>query len=111
MEDEARFEPGVADALKEAFMKEGTVDHRSITIERICSFPHGDLDIEELCPECGDPEEELTCGKADWVYQDDKRTWFAVEIFLALGGKLKMRMPGEFDGRCSPETDFNNETD
>lgn len=59
MEDEARFEPGVANALKAAFMKDGIADGRSVTIEKGCTFPHRELDEEDLCPGCGNTKEDL----------------------------------------------------
>lgn len=102
MEHEACFEPGVARALKKAFMKEGTVDHRSIIIERICNLTHDTLAVGELCPGCRDPEEEMFRSKAGYEYQDDILTCFTAEIFHLLGGKLKMRHPGELDGSSRP---------
>ena len=44
--DKARLEPGIADMLKEAFMKDGTIDGRSITIKQECIDSHKALDDE-----------------------------------------------------------------
>lgn len=93
LEDEARFEPGVANALKTAFTNKGTADGRSITIETYCTFPHGLLDDEGPCPGCGNTEEDLKNGTANWEYKDDMLTRRAVGKFLRLGGKLKRGKP------------------
>ncbi|CAD6570298.1 MAG: hypothetical protein ASARMPREDX12_003443 [Alectoria sarmentosa] len=91
MEDEARFEPGVAKALKWAFMKWGTAGGRSITIEKGCTFPHEELDEEGPCPGCENTEEDFIIGTANWEYKDDMLTRRAVAKFLFLGGNLKKR--------------------
>lgn len=89
MEDEARFEPDFANALKYTFMVEGTADDRSITIEKRCTFPHGKLEWKERCPGCGNTEDDINNDTADWEYKDDMLSHKAVGKFLALGGELK----------------------
>lgn len=93
LEDEARFEPGVANALKAAFMKDGTADGRSITIEKGCTFPHRELEDEDPCPGCENTKEDLNNRNANWEYKDDMRSRQAVGKFLRLGGKLKKGKP------------------
>ena len=89
MEDEARFKPGIADALKLAFMMEGTADGRSIIIEKGCTFPHEEFEEEERCPGCGNTEDDINNGTADWEYKDDMLSQQALGKFLALGGELQ----------------------
>ena len=89
IEDEARFEPGFANALKVAFMKEGTANGRSITIKKGCTFPHDVLEEEEPCPGCGNTTNNVYNGTADWEYKDDMVSYQAFAKFLSLGGELK----------------------
>lgn len=90
MYDEARFEPGFANALKDTFMMEGTADGRSITIKGACDYPHRELFEEgEPCRRCGITLEDLHIYTAGWEYKDDIRSYLALENFLALGGELK----------------------
>lgn len=88
LEDEARFEPGVADALKNAFMVEGTADGCSLTIEKGCTFPHEEMHEGKSCPGCKNKENDLVNGTADWKYKDDALTSRALITFLCLGGEL-----------------------
>ena len=62
MDNEARFEQGVANVLEEAFMKEGTAYGRSITIVRRCLFPHRKIKKGKPCPRCGRTKVELVNG-------------------------------------------------
>ena len=71
MENEARFEPGVASALKEAFMKEGTAYGRSISIVRCCHFLHWALEKGRRCPRCGLRKDESIDGIVLQDYEDD----------------------------------------
>ena len=89
LEDEARFEPGIVNALKNAFMMEGTADGRSITIKKGCTFPHGEVYEGEPCPGCGITKNDLVNSTADWEYKDDMRSYRALEKFRSLGGELK----------------------
>ena len=89
LKDEARFEPGIANALTNAFMMEGTADGRSMTIEKGCTFPHEEVYEGEPCPGCGNEENDLVNGTADWEYKDDARSYQALGRFLSLGGELK----------------------
>lgn len=93
MEDEARFEPGFADALKKAFMEEGTANGRSITIEKGCTFPHDELAGDGPCPGCGNTEEDLINGTAKWEYKDDMRSFKALGEFLYLNNESDMEEP------------------
>lgn len=93
LEDEARFEPGVANALKAAFMKDGIADGRSVTIEKGCTFPHREFDEEDLCPGCGNTKEDLNNRIGNWEYKDDMLSYQAVENSICLGGKLKKGKP------------------
>ena len=70
VDNDVRFEPGVANALKEAFMKEGTAGGRSITILRPCYGPQKD-------------------------YEDDMLSQQAVEQFVLKGGVLGKRKSAE----------------
>ena len=89
MEDEARFGPDVANALREAFMTERTADGRSITMEHVCSFPHKLLEEEETCPHCENTLKDLVNGTVNWEYKDDMLTRRAVEKYNSLSRKLK----------------------
>ena len=93
LEDQARFQSGIANELKAAFMKDGTADGRSITINKGCTFPHGELEGDGPCPGCGNTEEDLNNGTADWEYKDDWRSFQTVGKFLRLGGKLSKGKP------------------
>lgn len=82
IEDEARFEPGFANALRVAFIKEGTADGRSITIKKGCTFPHDELEEEESCPGCGNTANNVYNGTADWEYKDDMVSYQAFAKFF-----------------------------
>ena len=93
MVDEARFGPGVANALRKAFMKEGTANGRSITIITRCTVPHEVLDEENPCPYCGNTREDVFNDTANWEYKDDMSTWRAVDDFISLSRELKKSKP------------------
>ena len=100
MENEARFEPGVADALKEAFMKEGTARDRSITITRPFDALSGELMGQISCAQYWHPKEESEKGP-HWLdiihrdYEDDMLSHRAVENFVLSGGILEKRKAWE----------------
>ena len=81
MDDEARFAPGVADALRSSFLDEGIATGRSITIRKACTMPHRALDLEEPCFRCGNTKESLENGIGYYEYQDDMVTWRLAEQF------------------------------
>ena len=72
LEDEARFEPGVANALRGWFMEQGTIDARSIKIEKQCSFPHYELEEDQLCPSCWFTGDECKNDVSKWEDVDDE---------------------------------------
>ena len=96
MDNEARFEPGVADALKEAFMKEGTACDRSITIVGAFDALSGELIGQIACAQYWHPKEESEKGP-HWLhfvhrdYEDDMLSRQAVENFVLSGGILEKR--------------------
>lgn len=78
-----RFEPGVANALKEAFITKGTVIGRSIAILKTCTSPiHTSLQSGEICPRCGNVKESLVNGIGDYDCQDDITTRQLYKQFL-----------------------------
>ena len=100
MDNEARFEPGVADALKEAFMKEGTARDRSITIVRSYDAGSGELIGQISCAQYWHPKEESEKGPhwLDFIerdYEDDMLSRQAVENFVLSGGILERRKAWE----------------
>ena len=85
LEDDACFEPGFTNVLKAAFMKDGTADGRSITIEKGCTFRHEELGEEDQrCPRCGNTMDKFENGTANWEYKDDMRSMLALGDFLFL---------------------------
>lgn len=80
-EGEVRFEAGVADALRESFLKEQSTVGQSITIRKICSVEHPWLDPGEPCSECGKTKESMRNGIAYLEYQDDEITRQLTEQF------------------------------
>ena len=87
MENETRFEPGVANALKKAFMEEGTACGRSITIVHRC-----EVLWPKPCPQCAHTND---LGFVDLEYEDDILSWQAVEKFVLLGGTVEKRKSWE----------------
>ena len=71
MDGEARFGPGVANALRESFLEEGVATGRSINIQKACPVPHEILELEEECFKCGNTKESLVNGTGYCEYQDD----------------------------------------
>ncbi len=95
-EDEACFELGFTNVLKAALMKDGTVDDLSITIEKGCTFPHGELDEEySWCLGCGNTMDDFENGTMNWEYKDDMLSRQALGHFLFQGGKLKKAKPAK----------------
>ena len=93
MVDEARFRPGVANALRKAFMKEGTANGRSITITTQCTVPHEVLNEENPCPYCGNTREDVLNDTVNWEYKDDVFTWRAFNDFISLSRELMKSKP------------------
>ena len=105
LEDEACFELGFTNVLKAALMKDGTVDGRSITIEKGCTFPHRELDEEyPLCLGCGNTMEDFENGTMNWEYKDDMLSKQALRIFLFQGGKLKKAKPAKANSTTGKAT-------
>ena len=80
-EGEVRFEPGVANALRESFMKKQTTISPSITIRKACSISHEALELKEECFRCGNTKESLGNGIGYCEYQDDMVTRRLAEQF------------------------------
>lgn len=122
---EARFGPGVANALRKAFMKEGTANGRSITITTECTGPHEVLDKENPCPYCGITREDVLNDTANWEYKDDMFTSRAVDKYNSLSREIEEEQTeegqvgtwkstqgkGASDQSCSHEPYHNNQTD
>ena len=73
-EGKVRFESGVADALRESFLKEQSTVSQSITIRKACTIWHEALDPEEPCWECGNTRKNLGNGIGYCEYRDDETT-------------------------------------
>lgn len=91
LDNEAYFGPGVVNAIKEAFTKEGTRDGRSISIRKTCAFAHGSIDKQDSCPGCWNTDDDMVNSSAIWNYKnamyiDDDDSWVP---------KLKNRMSGK----------------
>lgn len=86
MWEEARFEPGMAEALEYAFINQGIVDGRSITIEKGCTLDHWELSYDfDRCPLCCNSFADLKKGTASWKYEVDDITWVAVDEWRSMG--------------------------
>ena len=109
MANQARFEPGVANALKEAFMKEGSAYGRSITIVRHCNALHRRLAEGKPCSHCGHMKEKSDNGP-HWLhslqreYEDDMLSRQAVENFVLSGGILEKRKAWEAESTTGKAT-------